>query len=925
MSPLPWSYNEPVKLQTLGGLALQGSSLRRPKPLLLLTYLVLEGAKDRHHLAELFWPDAAEPLNSLRVALAQLRAAAPGALEDGEGGLGAKVEADAERLLRALDANDSAKATDLYRGAFLSGFYLAGLGSELEEWVYSTREFLGGRVREEWLELAERDAAVGDFRAAVRRAETALGLPGVPPPELEGWERLYRLLVAGSSAKASELQREAQGYGVALSFTRDEARQQLCPRAEIDPGGKLTPHNLPGRATSFIGRDLELIEFAKLLADPGTRLITLVGVGGVGKTRLAIQAAYGEVYRGRFTGGVYFVALDALSNPSLVPTEIAGVLGFSLPGSGEPLVELTQALVGRHLLLLLDNYEHLIAGVRALTALLQACPMIKLLVTSRERLNLEGEQLFQAEGLPLPDKSLTPNEADYQDAVQLFMQRAKRVKLDFTLDKKTLPHVLTVCRLLEGSPLGIELAAAWLRLIPKVEIAAEIERGSDFLVARTHGVADRHRSLRATFEHSWQLLTPREQEVLGRLSVFVGGFTREAASRVAGASIPLLASLVDKSLLRVLEGGRYDRHPLIYGYTREKLAARPEHEATVRATHAGYFLGLAEANEARHRGEEQVGWLRRLEDEHDNLRAALAWTLAGGDLETGLRLAAALYHFWYYRSHPVEGGRWLDRALEVSRVREAWRPLRSRLLSATGVLAGVRGDNGRAVALFRERLALARDLGDLKGQAAALNSLGIMTWEQQDYSQAQTLLEASMALRRELGQPELMAPVLNNLGLVALAQGKLSEAAGFLEEELALCRKLGDEMGIAAALSNLGATVLDAGNATRAGTLFEEALPHYRNLGDQDGLAHCLEGFAAVAASQGHAEAAAKLCGAADALRETAGVPLNDGDASRRERRLAPAKDALGEAGFAAAQVEGRTLTLEEALAAVPVIIKGTP
>lgn len=518
------------------------------------------------------------------------------------------------------------------------------------------------------------------------------------------------------------------------------------------------------------------------------------------------------------------------------------------------------------------------------------------------------------EGLPLPEGALSVTEASYGDAVQLFVQRAKRVKLDFALGEASLPHVLDICRLLGGSPLGLELAAAWVRLVPVAEIAGEIRTNLDFLAASVRDVPARHSSLRATFEHSWALLTPTEQEVLRKLSVFVGGFTREAASQVAGATIPPLASLVDKSLLRVLAGGRYDRHPLLYSYTREKLAEHPEEEATARAAHARYFLELAETSEARYRGEEQAFWLRRLEDEHDNLRAVLAWTLSGGDPETGLRLAATLHHFWYYRSHPVEGGRWLEQALDISRAREAWRPLRSRLLHAAGVLAGVRGENGRAVALLEERLVLARELVDLKGQAAALNSLGIMAWGAGDHRRAQTLLEASMALRRELGQRELMPPVLNNLGLVALAQGKLGEAEGFFREELALCRELGDEMGVAAALSNLGVTALDAGDAARAGGLFKEALPRYRVLGDQDGLADCLEGFAGVAALQGRSEAAATLCGAADALRETAGIPLNDGDASRRERRLTPARDALGEAGFAAARTEGRALTLEEAV-----------
>lgn len=332
------------------------------------------------------------------------------------------------------------------------------------------------------------------------------------------------------------------------------------------------------------------------------------------------------------------------------------------------------------------------------------------------------------------------------------MQRAKRVRLDFALDGETLPHVLDICRLLGGSPLGLELAAPWVRLLPVAEIAAEIRKSLDFLAAATRDLPTRHSSLRTTFEYSWALLTPSEQAALRRLSVFVGGFTREAASGVAGASIPLLASLVDKSLLRVLENGRYDRHPLLYSYTREKLAAQPDELEAAKHQHARYFAALAEEAVSAGATTAQVAWLARLEAEHDNLRAALEWSLDGAAAETGLRLAAALYRFWYYRSYFSEGRYWLERALSAAaRMSPPPTALKVRMLHSAGVLADEQGDYAQAVALYEESLVLARTLGDPVREAVSLNSLGVAAWEQRDYAKAQALLEESLDLRRRSG------------------------------------------------------------------------------------------------------------------------------------------------------------------------------
>ena len=403
-----------VYLRTFGGLALEGADFRRPKLLLLLAYLTLEGPKDRRFLAELFWQGAAEPMTSLRMALTQLRRGVPEAFEANAKRVKATVTTDALRLLERLEGGTWAEAVRLYEGPFLQDLHLPGWSAELEEWVYSTREFLAEGVRGALLRLAEGDAAAGDFGAAARRAEEAWLLAGAPEPEPEEIGRIGRLLVAGGSLKAPQLQKEARAYGLTLSLKRDEARAQLAGALETRPAR----HNLRARATSFVGRDPELLELARLLAEPDIRLITVTGAGGVGKTRLALQAASAELQGGNFPDGVFFVSLEALVDAGLVPAAVAEALAVSLPGKEAPLAELAHALGSKALLLVLDNFEQLMAGATLVSELLDACPRLKLLVTSRERLNLAGEQLVVLGGLPLPETSLGLKDARYQDSLQ---------------------------------------------------------------------------------------------------------------------------------------------------------------------------------------------------------------------------------------------------------------------------------------------------------------------------------------------------------------------------------------------------------------------------------------------------------------------------------------------------------------------------
>ena len=896
-----------MHLVTLGGLQLAGVAFGRVKPLLLLTYLALEGSKDRHHLAELFWPDAADPLNSLAAALKQLRQFAPGAAEGDHTHVSSVVECDATTFLQVVETGNHERALKLYRGPFLSGVHLPGWSAELEEWVYGTREYLAGRARDTLLRLGEALAAEGRFEEAAKRAEAAYLLSSAPEPEPEELVRFHTILTAGGSLQVSQLRKEARGYGIELSLSPTEARESLLRLSDSTPSPL---HTLPSRPTSFVGRDAELVEGASALSEPGCSLLTLTGLGGIGKSRLALRIA--EDLSGHFKGGVHFVPLGALTSADAIPFSIAEALSLRLQGSEDLLRQIAHAINTKPVLLVLDNYEHLLAGTRVVSKLLQSCPNLKLLVTSRERLNLEEEWVLPVEGLEFPaNEGISLAEAQHYDALWLFLERAKRARLSFELRPEELPHAISICQRVEGLPLGIELAAAWVRVLSCQEIVQELEN-PDFLEAFNHNAPEQHKSVRAVFEGSWRLLAPKEQEVARKLSVFRGGFDRKAAGAVTGATLPILVSLVDKSLLRV-SSGRYGRHPLLYQYTQEKLAEdKAEHEDT-QQKHADYFLALAEEAEPEVKGVQQAVWLERLTEEHDNLRAALVWTQERQETRANLLLAGALSRFWWLRGHLSEGRRWLTEALALPGAANET-AARAKALDGAGLIAWAQSDYASARLLHEESLAIYQTLKDKNGTAISLNNLGIVAHDQCDYASARSLHEKGLAIQRGLGNERGVALTLTNLGLAAHSQGDYTAARSLQEESLALFRMLSHKEGIALSLLNLALVVQDQGDLISAGLFHKESLKLWWELGSKRSIGFSLEGLAGLAVAQGEAERAARLWGAAKGLREMIGSPLPPSEHARYERTVAAARSQLSEAAFEVAWAEGRVMALEKAV-----------
>jgi predicted ATPase/DNA-binding CsgD family transcriptional regulator len=692
-------------------------------------------------------------------------------------------------------------------------------------------------------------------------------------------------------------------------------------KPETTSGGRL-----PLETTSFVGRGRELSEVEGLLGR--TRLLTLVGVGGSGKTRLALRLAG----RRAEEGDVWWVDLASLPGRDLVPRKVASTLGVSESQGRQTSELLVDYLGSQEALLILDNCEHVVEACASLAdVLLHACPGVRILATSREPLGVDGEVSWPVPPLSLPDagRVQAPKELLRCEAVGLFVERVGAVEPGFALTEDNAPAVADLCARLDGMPLAIELAASRVRMLSVGQILDRLD--DRFRLLRGNRTAvPRHRTLGATIDWSHELLSEQEKILFRKLSVFAGGWTLEAAEEICSGDglgeyevLELLSSLVDKSLVVVVRGDEESRYRMletVRQYASDKLIESGE-SGTLRAGHARFFLDLAEEAETELAGPEQPAWLERLEVEHDNLRAALEWLAEEKEIERGLRLAASLLRFWWFRGHLIEGRAHLESLLGLSGtpVRDE---VRAKALHALAVLIYRQADDAAgdwSVARFRldESLEIYRGLGNETRVAAVLQDLGRVCAELGEWNAAREFLDESMKIVRRLGNEPGIALSLFILGRMYWLKEEYATSRALIEEGFGIFRELGDKFWIDASLVYLGYIDCEEGRFDAARARFvqmNEVVPLRRF---PWGATYTLEGFARLAAAEGEAERALRLGGATAALRRTYGVSIGPSSETLFRRSLQPAWHALAEDEGRSLWAEGRQMTLEQALSLV--------
>lgn len=752
--------------------------------------------------------------------------------------------------------------------------------------------------------------------------------------------------------------------------TRDLARdlaaihdrlKDLQPRQPEGHGS-----SLPGPGSALIGREKELARGKQLLRRLEVRLITVTGPAGIGKSHFATELA--RKVCDDFSSGVYFVPLAAVSDVSLIPAVIAQALGVRASGGQIPVEGLREYLrksFGAPMLLLIDNFEHLVAAAPLLSELLALASGLKILVTSRAALRVHDENEFPLPPLALPDRKtpLLVQALSRCPAIALFVQRALTVKPDFALTEQNASAVAEICTRLEGIPLAIQLAAARIKLLPPSAMRSRLASRLDLLTTGPRDLPTRQQTLRQAIDWSYDLLSEPEQKLFRRLSVFVGGFTLEAAESVCDTKKDLgldlldgMASMVDKSLVRQIEQAdaepRFAMLETLREYGLEKVAASGDEPSTRRA-HAAYSLVLAEEGAGASSESELKEWMDRFETEHDNFRAALDWLTGTHNAAWGLRLGIALFRFWEMREHFTEGRERLGKLLRLD---EAAVPsnARMRILFAAGVLAANQSDYAAADELLKESLEIARSSEDRRGIAVALNALAVITRDKGDLAASTALFEEGLALWTNLGDRLAVARGLSNLATVAKSrgnhaqaralyeqcratfqelsdwtgvawalnhqgdvlrdQGDLTAARSLYEQSLATFRELNDRWGIAGSLADLGNLTREQEDYAAADALYRESLALFQGLGHKRGIARVLESLASSAAAQAQAERALRLAGVAAALRQTIGAPATPAEQAKLEQSLEPARRGLTTVTSRTAWLEGWVMPIERAI-----------
>lgn len=828
-----------VKLKTLGGLVLEPDGFRQPKPLAMLAYLALEGPQRRAALAKLCWPEG-NSHKSLSMALTRLRQAAPTCFSTDGDLITGSVRCDAVDLLGALAAGDVGKAVELYSGAFLDGVESDDWSAPLESWVANTRDSLAIRLRSVLIGRAEALSGAGQEDEAAGVAAAAWRLAGAPPPEPSEGRRLYALLDAALHPAAADVLADLR------SLEPDDEQGVLEGRWETE-------------GSRFIGREKELALVAAQLERPDCRLITIVGPGGVGKTRLALRVSTSALGWGSFPDGVHYVKLETLTEPDQVPALLCQTLGAPLRSAKDGWQHLRDVIGGRRILLLLDNAEHLLTVAPALAELVESTSGLKLLITSRERLAIGTERVVTISGLAWPDQKIDWTAAQEWPAVEMLCDRAAAVLPGIDLRQQQ-TGVLELCASLGGLPLGLELAASLLRLMPAQDLARLVASDPTAIGAAAPPGRPKHASLQTVLEASWQVLPEASRRAAARLSVFSGGFGAETAQEVCEVDAKTLSDLVDSSWLQ-RGAGRFDIHPYVHAFLRRRLVETPEEEAHVLGAHALWCLSLARSVD-RAPASKRKERTPLLAAEHANLMAALG-RLSVSTPELGLELATLLTESWLLHGRYAEG---LDRLTTVLKavanaITPESRAVRARALSGAGQIAWRRGERERPRSLFEEALAELDALDDIGSdspqnvaalRAGALVGLGLVFQDLDgDFAAAERLYLEALKQARRSGEQRAISEVLRLLSVQDSAHGDYVSAKQRLGEALALSDEAGDELSVAKTCINLATVLGYSGDAAAARPLNERALNILQVLGDLHGQAVVLINLGVAASERG--------------------------------------------------------------------------
>ncbi|MEZ4662705.1 MAG: BTAD domain-containing putative transcriptional regulator [Caldilineaceae bacterium] len=783
-------------------------------------------------------------------------------------------------------------AIALYTGDFLAGFFVREAPT-FEEWLLAQRAHYRERALHLLHTLTQAHLNQGDYAQAIHSATRLLAL--------DGWREEAHCQLMLALARSGQRSAALTQYKI--------CRQVLEAELGVEPAAETTAlyerirsaltaprHNLPAAVTGFVGRTVEMAAIRRLLLTPETRLLTILGPGGIGKTRLALEV--GATCEPTFLNGVWFVSLAAVQRTDAegLARAVADALGCTLAGPTDPKAQLLTFLQARELLIILDNMETMTDAAAWLSETLAKAPDVTILATSRERLNLQAEQVYLLEGLPVPTTLDATDEAFA--AVQLFEQCARRVQPDFVCTESEAGPVTQICRAVQGLPLGIELAAAWVHQLSCAEIAAEIERGLDFLATTRHDVPPRQRTLRALFDWSWRRLTNDEQTLFAQLALFRGPFTRAAATQVAHARFPVLAALVNQSLLW-RRGTTYQLHEVMRHFADEKLAESGARPATA-ARHATYYGGFLAQQEARLKSSAQKQALQEIDQEVENVRAAWQWLVEQRNVQGIAAAVGAFYHFLMLKSwfrEGVEAFQHADQALQAVAARDplvqltCWRLMvraarfhsslaqyaeaqslltaglaALRQLGATeevaftlghlGGTARMQGDLDRAEYHLQECLSIRRQLNDHWGQAVALLDLAGVAHMREVYPMARDYCEAGLRAAEQAGDSQITTHLLTGLSITHRQLGDYAQAEHFGRRSLASYEELGDNYGIMQATLTLGELNRQLGNDDNAEPFFCRAIEVAQAIGDRSGEADGYCGLGQIALNRGAVEQA---------------------------------------------------------------------